>query len=240
MKTTEATTISAGMGAGSARMRVLERSSWFAALPPALKREMMERAVVRRCAARSLIYAAGAAPSGLYAVLSGEVRLEHSARSGKFAFYQGLRAGDFFGLLSELDQSPRFSDARAWTETTVLQLPHAEFQSLYRTSAPAREAFVALICENLHTTLGILVEEHSAPPRSQIAHILLTLSNQEPDESREQLKLTHEAIAAMAGVSRQTTSKILHEFRQLGLIAMQYGQLSVLDTARLRAIAEAA
>jgi CRP-like cAMP-binding protein len=239
MKATVAMTFPGGVGAGSTRLRVLDRSTWFAALAPALKRELLDRAVVRRCAARSLIYAAGSAPSGLYAVLSGEVRLEHSAKSGKFAFYQALRAGDFFGLLSELDQSPRFSDARAWSETTVLQLPHAEFQYLYRNSPAAREAFVALICENLHTTLGILVEEHSAPPRSQIAHILLMLFSREPAELREHLKLTHEAIAAMAGVSRQTTSKVLHEFRGLGLIAMQYGKVSVLAATRLRGIAEA-
>jgi CRP-like cAMP-binding protein len=226
-------------GAAGGKLAVLERNAWFAALAPALKHELLSRAIVRRFAAHSLIYAAGSAPSGFYAVLSGEVRLEHSAKSGKFAFYQALGPGDFFGLLSELDASPRFSDARAWADTTVLQLPHAECQHLYRTDAAAREAFVALICENLHTTLAILVEEHTAPPRAQIANILLSVLDRESDDHAEQPKLTHEAIAAMAGISRQTTSKVMHEFRELGLIAMQYGKVSVLDLAGLRDVANA-
>ena len=118
--------------ANSGKLRVLERSKWFSALEPSLKRELLGRAVVRRFATHALVYAAGSAPSGLYAVLSGEVRLEHLAKSGKFAFYQALRGGDFFGMLSEIDGTPRFSDARAQADTAVLQWPHADCQDLAR------------------------------------------------------------------------------------------------------------
>jgi CRP-like cAMP-binding protein len=45
--------------------------------------------------------------------------------------------------------------------------------------------------------------------------------SREPGNGVESSKLTHEPLAAMAGVSRQTTSKVVHEFRELGLIAMQ-------------------
>ena len=237
MTPSKPSTLPVAAGLGSARLRVLERSGWFSALAPALKRKLLDRAVVHRFAAHALIYSAGSPPSGLHAVLSGEVRLEHPAKSGKFAFYQALRPGDFFGLLSEIDGSPRFSEARANAETAVLQLPHAQCQDLYRNDPAARDAFVALICQNLHTTLGLLVEAHSAPPRAQIANILLTIFSRESEDRSDQSKLTHEALAAMAGVSRQTTSKVLHEFRELGLIAMQYGKLTVLDLAGLREIA---
>ena len=64
---------------------VLQRNPWFAALDPALQQQILNRMVLRRYAARRLIYAAGSASSGCYFVLSGEVRLEHLTRSGKFA-----------------------------------------------------------------------------------------------------------------------------------------------------------
>jgi CRP-like cAMP-binding protein len=221
----------------AAQSRVLQRNAWFAALPPSLQNEMVQRGIVRSYAARSLVYAAGALPSGFYLVLSGEVRLEHMTKSGKFAFYQALRAADSFGLLSELDGSPRFSDARAWAETTLLHLSHVQCQELYRNDAAAREAFVALICQNLHTTLAMLVEGHSAPPRAQIAGILVSIFSHEGSEEREAPKLTHEAIAAMAGVSRQTAGKVLHEFQELGIIDMQYGKVRARDLSRLQDIA---
>lgn len=230
-------TLQGGEAASASAQRTLERSAWFAALSPALQADLLQRSVVRRFGERSLVYATGSAPSGFYVVLSGEVRLEHLARSGKFAFYHSLRAGESFGLLSELDGSARFSDARAWVASRVLHLPHQQVQHLYRNVPEAREAFVALICQGLHTTLHMLVEAHSAPPRAQIASILVTMASHEAEERREGAKLTQEAIAAMAGVSRQTASKVLHELRAAGLVELQYGRVRPLHIDRLVEIA---
>lgn len=219
-------------------LRTLERSQWFSGLSAALRQEIVARSVVRRFPARSLVYTAGSPPSGFFVVLAGEVRLEHMARSGKFAFYHVLRAGDQFGLLSEFDGSQRFSDARVWSDATLLHLPHAECQHLIRHDATALQAFVALLCRQLHVTLDMLVEEHSIPPRRQIANILLTLLCGTDDERGGSHRLTHEAVAAMAGVSRPTVSKVLHEFRSIGVIAMRYGRIAPVDAARLREIAQ--
>jgi CRP-like cAMP-binding protein len=219
--------------------RVLQRNAWFAALDPALQLEIARRSSVRRHPARSTVYLMGSPPSGFYVVLAGEIRLETVTRSGKFAFYQALRPPDTFGLLSEIDGSLRFSDARAWGDTTLLHLGHADCLDLYRHDEAARAAFVELICQNLHTTLAILVEEHSAPPRVQIASLLVSLLSREEGDARRSHKLTHDAIAAMAGVSRQTASKVLHEFEALRLIAMHYGRLSALDLPGLQNVAQA-
>jgi CRP/FNR family transcriptional regulator, cyclic AMP receptor protein len=232
-------------GMPRSRYAVLQRNAWFTALDPALQQQMLGRAVPRRYAARRLVYTAGSQASGCYFVLSGEVRLEHLTRNGKFAFYQSTRAGGVFGLLSSIDGSPRFSDARAWVETTLLQLPHAQVLDLYQHHAAAREAFVALLCQQLHASLGMLVEEHSLPPRQQIASILVALlggsaatGDGERSGSADPGKLTHEAIAAMAGVSRPTVAKVLHEFREMGLVSTQYGRVQLSDARSLKTIAE--
>ena len=229
------------------RHPALLRNPWFAALDAALQQLMLSRMVLRRFAARRLVYAAGSAASGCYFVLSGEVRLEHLTRSGKFAFYQATRAGGMFGLLSSIDGSPRFSDARTWAETTLLQLPHADVMDLYQNDPAAREAFVQLLCRQLHDSLAILVEEHSLPPRQQIANILVALLGR-PTPAADDVadrthapdagKLTHEAIAAMAGVSRPTVAKVLHEFRDRGLVSMHYGRVQLHDARGLKTIAE--
>src|SRR5258708_24248042 len=137
-------------------------------------------------------------------VLSGEVRLEHVTEGGNFAFYKSLGVGDMFGLLSEIDGTTRFSDARAWGPTKLLHLPHAGFRDLYRTHPAARESFVNYLCRTLHTTLHALLETQSAPPRMQIANILVRAFRRETLDGRETPKLTQEAIAAMAGASPPT------------------------------------
>ena len=228
---------SRGGAVTSAHLRILNRDPWLAGLEPGLRQEIVQRSRVRSHAAQSLVYASGSPPSGFFAVLSGEIRLEHVTRSGKFAFYHSMGVGGTFGLLSELDASPRFSDARAVTDTTVMNLTHADCQDLLRNWPGAREAFLAYICANLHKTLDLLVEQHSMPPRAQIAGILISIFSRDVDDPATPPKLTQETLAAMAGVSRQTASKVLHEFRDMGLITMNYGKVKPLDVHRLQEIA---
>ena len=218
-------------------MRVLATNAWFARLAPDLQHEVLQRCTVRRYAANTLVYLAGSGPSGFYLVLTGEIGLEQVSIGGKFTFYVSHGPGEAFGMLSELDGSPRFSDARALSDATIVNLPHAECQDLMRRHPAARDAFVAFICENLHTTLAMLVEHHSAPPRQQVAGILASIFGRNAGSPQDVPKLTHESLAAMAGISRQTAAKILRELRDQGLIDLQYGKIRPRDLARLQDIA---
>ena len=218
-------------------IRVLETNGWYAKLAPDLKAEIVLRANVRHYKAGTLLYRTGAAASGFYIVISGEVGLEHLSRSGKFAFYHSHGPGALFGMLSELDDSPRFSDARALKDSRILQVPHVECQDMIRRLPAMYPAFVAMMCEHLHTTLAMLVEQHSAPPRAQVAGILVNLASRRVDGQHEATSLTHETMAAMAGISRQTAAKVLHAFRDEGLIDLQYGKVRPLDLRRLQQIA---
>lgn len=219
-------------------MQVLRTGDWFRSLPPRLQLAMVERSTERRVPAWARVYSAGDSPAGMFAVLSGEIRLVQHSVAGKYAFYSLMRPGDWFGALSELDGRPRFSDAIASTATTVLQLGHAAFQEIYAKDPQARDAFVGLLCRNLRTTLSMLVEHHSLPPRQQLAQILISAFTR-PDAARPPdagLDLTQEALAAMAGVSRQTVNKVLRQFDREGMVRLRYGRIMPVDLQALDAI----
>ena len=226
------------MSQTKSRLDVLQSDEWFRELPSRLQDDLVGRCAVRKVPAWARVYSAGDGPAGMFAVLSGEIRLVQHSQSGKYAFYSLMRPGAWFGALSELDGRARFTDAIASTDTTLLQLGHAAFQSMYREDATARDAFVGLLCRNLRTTLSMLVEHHSLPPRQQVAQILISAftrpgAAQAPDTG---LDLTQEALAAMAGVSRQTVNKVLHEFCEEGLVRLEYGRILPVDLAALDAV----
>lgn len=50
------------------------------------------------------------------------------------------------------------------------------------------------------------------------------------------MKLTHEQLAALAATSRETTTKVLGEFADRGLISLGRGRIAVIDRQRLEAI----
>lgn len=223
------------------RIDVLQSDEWFRTLPVSLQQAIVDRCTVRRVRAWARVYSAGDGPGGMFAVLSGEIRLVQHAASGKVAFYALMRPGAWFGGLSELDGLPRFTDAIASTDSAVLQLGHAAFRSLHRENAGARDAFVALLCRQLRTTLSMLVEHHALPPRRQVAQILLSVCTR-PDATQAGdggLDLTQEALAAMAGLSRQTVNKVLRQFSDEGMIRLAYGRIVPCDLAALDAVVRA-
>lgn len=47
------------------------------------------------------------------------------------------------------------------------------------------------------------------------------------------MSLTHEQVAALAGTSRETTTKILNEYADQQLLRLGRGRITILDLARL-------
>ncbi|MFM9372772.1 helix-turn-helix domain-containing protein [Streptomyces sp. Da 82-17] len=48
------------------------------------------------------------------------------------------------------------------------------------------------------------------------------------------MALIHEQLAALAGASRETCTKALHEFADRGVLRLDRGRITILDAARLR------
>ncbi|WP_323136046.1 helix-turn-helix domain-containing protein [Streptomyces sp. NBC_01481] len=55
-----------------------------------------------------------------------------------------------------------------------------------------------------------------------------------PGGRHPQIALTHEQLAALAGTSRETCTKVLHDYADQGLLRLARGRITVLDTARLK------
>ncbi|WP_241837919.1 helix-turn-helix domain-containing protein [Streptomyces sp. CB03234] len=75
----------------------------------------------------------------------------------------------------------------------------------------------------------------------RIATTLLTLTAAQrpagplrPGTRHPQITLTHEQLAALAGTSRETATKVLHEFADRGLLRQARGRITVLAPDQLR------
>lgn len=70
----------------------------------------------------------------------------------------------------------------------------------------------------------------------RVATTILRIGGPECSPGAE-LKITHEQLAGMAAVSRETTTKILGEFSDEGLVTLRRGRITVLDQGRLASAA---
>jgi CRP-like cAMP-binding protein len=105
----------------------------------------------------------------MYLILEGEVRVRVMRRS-KESILATLRAGDFFGEVSLLDEGPRSADVIANERSTLLKISTVSFARLRREAPALAEPFlhalnkswsVASHCEQ--ALCGFIVDDASAP-----------------------------------------------------------------------------
>ncbi|PIB55480.1 Crp/Fnr family transcriptional regulator [Pseudomonas sp. 2995-1] len=209
----------------------LASGHWFSHLPVDLQRSLLAAARLRTLAAGQCLFKRGDPPCGLYAVLEGAVRISAVNAQGKEAVLSLVETPNWFGEICLFDNLPRTHDALAMGPCTLLQVPQAAMLTILE-DHPAYWRDVALLMSHKLRLSLINIEQMSLMPASaRLAHRLLMIAQGygEIDQARRTLQLPQEDLAAMLGLSRQTTNSLLKALEQQGLIGLSYGAIEVLD-----------
>jgi len=216
----------------------LNQGHWFAALPPALSQNLLEMAQVQRLDAGQRLFRRGDKPSGLYAVVDGAVRIGAVSENGKEALLTLVEPPYWFGEISLFDGLPRTHDAFAESASTLLLLPQHDLLTLLEREPQYWRDFALLMSHKLRLAFIALEDMSLLPAAPRLARrLLLIAENYGESEPRRVLHLAQEQLALMLSLSRQTTNQILKELRAQGVVQLTYGEIEILDFARLRQLA---
>lgn len=204
------------------RLRILRRTPFLAALAPEELLRINRLFVERSYSADQAIYVAGEPATRLYIVASGQVKLARVMPSGQSVLLDLLTPGDFFGNLSATRDRTYRDSAQAHTMCCVLSIAADEFQAILRRYPPVALAVLDVVTMQLQATRD-LIEHHSAQPvERRLAATLLTLGEKVGEERDGvlliQMPLSRQDLAAMAGTTIETASRVMSQFRKDGLI----------------------
>ena len=207
---------------------ILARDPWFAGLSPALARDIVRLAHVRRVNS-AMLFAAGDEPNGLFGVLSGEIRLSHTASGGRIGLLLVCRAGSWFGETSLFDGRSRFLDAFAVGPCQLLYLSASAFHQLTCESSSNYQAFVRLQCDHYRLALDHIVSFGELPVFLRVVQRLLffSLGQNESGEATNIVQLSQEDFASMVGVSRQALNVHLKDLERRGIVSLGYGAIQL-------------
>ncbi|MBV4453750.1 MULTISPECIES: Crp/Fnr family transcriptional regulator [Pseudomonas] len=214
----------------------LASGHWFSHLPVDLQRSLLAAARLRSLTAGQSLFKRGDPPCGLYAVLEGAVRISAVNAQGKEAVLSLVETPYWFGEICLFDNLPRTHDALATGPCTLLQVPQASMLDILA-KQPLYWRDVALLMSHKLRLSLINIEQMSLMPASaRLAHRLLMIAEGygEIDPARRTLQLPQEDLAAMLGLSRQTTNSLLKALEQQGIIGLSYAAIEVLDLKGLR------
>ncbi|MCB8928976.1 MAG: Crp/Fnr family transcriptional regulator [Ardenticatenaceae bacterium] len=201
-------------------------------------KNLSKRLVLRRFGPDQVIFHHGDPGGLLYIIVNGKVKITHTTLDGQEAMLAIFGAGDFFGELALLDDSPRSATAEALEETETLTLH--------------REEFIRYIGDNPDFALHVLhtLAQHIRRLNNQISDIffldlparlarqLLQLASQHgqktDDGIRIELSLTQTDLAEMTGATRVSINKALGRFRRAGWVRVSGRKFTILDEDELQ------
>lgn len=215
---------------------------WFQSLPPDVQSAIMAGTTRMNLAAGDRLYTKGEDNNGLFAVISGAVRVSGASPAGRATILDFFGPGCWFGDLSTFDNLPRAHDAEAVTASSVLVLRPAQIDSLMSTNPAVGKAFLRLIALRLRILL-VALEDYSIQSYEQrlAARLLMLASSfgtRSPDGIVIDLQLPQEVLAQLIGSTRQRVNQILSDWRASGVIRRNKRRILLLDYPRLKALAD--
>lgn len=214
----------------------LATGHWFSHLPTPFQHSLLTHARERQLAAGQYLFKRGDPPCGLYAVLDGSLRISAVNEQGKEAILSLVESPYWFGEICLFDGLPRTHDACAVGPCTLLQVPQQALLTILDENPQYWRDLALLMSQKLRLSFIGLEQLSLMPASARLAHRLLMIVEGYGDTeySKSVLQLPQEDLAAMLGLSRQTTNVLLKELQSQGIVRLGYGEIEILDVQRLR------
>ncbi|WP_109510111.1 Crp/Fnr family transcriptional regulator [Nocardioides speluncae] len=198
---------------------------------------LAQAAPMKTYAAGELVYTPHQPLETLFILKKGRIRIFRVSPDGRALTTAIIEPGTIFGEMVIVGQQMYDSFAEALDDVVVCVMTKADVRRLLL----ADPRIAGRISETLGRRLGELEKRladavfKSVPERIAGALVTLAAAQSGPLSRGVQVKLTHEQLAALAATSRETTTKILGEFADEGLIALGRGRITIISRERLQA-----
>lgn len=193
-------------------------------------------AVTRRYDRGEVIEVEGEHVSALRIVRSGVVKLLATAADGREQVLRLVPAGQTFNLVAVLDGQPNAATAVALDQSTVYNLDCSVVLALIERRPQIARAALLALAASTREMVGLAKDLALYHVTERVARLLLEQERAGCERCRRHY-LTQQEMATIVGTAREVVGRTLHELQTAGLITLDRGHVTVVDHARLQAVA---
>ena len=160
----------------------------------------------------------------MYIILFGKVKAVRMTEEGKEIILAVHQAGDFFGEMSLIDGKTTPASVIATEDSLVAIISKKDFYSILLVQSKLTISLLKIFCNRLRKSWDTiqLLNFNNASQRTKM--ILIMLSDEYGKKSSDgitlNIKLTHQDIAEMTGMTRETVTRILDKWQKTGEITV--------------------
>lgn len=168
-----------------------------------------------RYAAGAPLYHIGDAPDAVFTIRSGLIKLEQYSAGGGRRIVRLLRPGDTAGLEAVLQQ-PYAHTAVALRPALTCRIPIAVIDRLSQETPRLQKQLMQRWSQAVERADAFLVELGTGSARARVARLFITLVDDDPDSCCD--LFGREDVGAMLGVTTETASRTVAEFKRQKLV----------------------
>lgn len=209
-------------------------STFLGALGPEDCAALVARLRLRRYRRGQIVFHQGDVGDSLHLVQAGHFEIQMVIETGQMMTLRVAHPGEMFGELALVQPEYRRSAQVCALEPAItLELHRRDFEAV-RVAHPSVDRFlVAALAQRVLRT-SELVSEMLLPPEARVWRRLAVLAEAYGDEP---IRMTQEVLARAAGTVRQTANRVLRIGVEQGMLAVERGEIRVLDRVALDRLA---
>ncbi|WP_405223985.1 response regulator [Dokdonia sp. Asnod1-B02] len=184
----------------------------------------------------ALIYKEGEHSNMIYLILKGVVKTHKMDESGKELITGLLKADDFLGFTSFIDNIAYLESATAIEDTIVVGVSKNELKEVLEKSKNVSLELMELLTDNLAEIKGQLLQMAYSSVRKKTAQTILQFAvilNKKPEEG---IKIARNDLASVAGIATESLIRTLSGFKKEGLIEIEGRNIRLIDVEGLEMI----
>lgn len=174
----------------------------------------------------------------LYFIISGKIKIFKSNEWGKEYIVDIYKEGDFLGYSAIIEDSNHKESAIAIENSEVALVPKQDFLQLLQSNNEVSMKFMKLISNNSSKAADKLLKLAYDSARKRVAEAIIFVSKKYEIEGKNELTFTmlRENISALCGISPESVSRSLADFKEEKLIESHSGSIKIIDLKKLESI----
>ncbi len=187
-----------------------------------------------------VIFNEGTKPSGLYCVHSGKVKVAKMGSDGKEQIIRLAKPGDMIGYRALMADSNFSASAVALDDAVLCFIPKSQFMELISHNIDFSNGLMKLLSKALGEAEERVVQMAYKPVRERLAEALLllqkTYQNNGNGEEQFTISISRDDLASIVGTAKETTIRLLSEFKDENIITTKGSSITILDPDKLYTI----
>lgn len=206
------------------RVKLLKRAHLFHSLTDADIHDFSSKVIIKEFKKNQTILREQDVNEFMYIILQGKVKIYQISDAGKEIILSMHTEGDFFGEMSLIDGQTDPATVAALEPSQIAIISRPNFYYLLHSQKQILENLLELLCSRLRESWKKIqmLNYNDATQRIKMLFIMLSenYGEKKADGTTLRIKLIHQNIADMTGLTRETVTRVIDKWKNDGELSM--------------------